>query len=209
MLVRPDAPPSELAVAVARHFEGMDIDEESVLGGFLGRLDGGNEYADSSKFYIGLKESSAAKKRRRTKDAAAPGEQVAAKTSRNDENGSWILATVQQYYRDTETYDVQDDDDVTKLIRLPFNHVMRLSTGKESFTKGTTVMAIFPETTSFYKAVVSKAPVWVNDRKHGPIVNELILKFMDDEDDSGKTPHRRVPSRYVIPLPEHYFEGDE
>ena len=65
-------------------------------------------------------------------------------------------------------------------------------------------MAIFPETTSFYKAKVSKAPIWKLD--HGvPVVKEIIVKFEDDEDGSGKTPHRRVPSRYVIPVPLQYF----
>ena len=68
-------------------------------------------------------------------------------------------------------------------------------------------MAIFPETTSFYRAKVSKTPVWRPDRIGVPSCSELILKFMDDEDDKGKTPHRRVPSRYVIPLPQDYFEG--
>ena len=43
-------------------------------------------------------------------------------------------------------------------------------------------MAIFPETTSFYRAMVSKAP------KRGPggsPPREVVLKFEDDEDDSG------------------------
>jgi hypothetical protein len=65
-------------------------------------------------------------------------------------------------------------------------------------------MAIFPETTSFYKSKVSKSPVWRLD--HGvPTVKEIIVKFEDDEDTHGKTPHRRVPSRYVIPTPSQYF----
>jgi hypothetical protein len=38
-----------------------------------------------------------------------------------------------------------------------------------------------------------------------PIVKEIIVRFEDDEDGSGKTPHRRVPSRYVIPVPSQYF----
>ena len=62
-------------------------------------------------------------------------EQVAAKVTRTDENGSWILAVVQRYYADTDTYDVQDEDDTSKLIRLPWTHVMRLSTGSEGIHK--------------------------------------------------------------------------
>ncbi len=150
------------------------------------------------------------RRRRRSKNAARPSEQVAAKVTRTDENGSWILASVQRFYADTETYDVQDEDDTSKLIRLPWNHVMRLSNGSEGcFGKNTKVMAIFPETTSFYRAVVSREPVWVVPKgATRPIVKEMILKFEDDEE-SGVTPHRRVPAMYVIPLPESYFYVDD
>jgi len=37
---------------------------------------------------------------------------------------------------------------------------------------------------------------------------EVIVKFEDDEDQQGRTPHRRVPSRYVIPIPAQYFYDD-
>ncbi|GMH71163.1 hypothetical protein TrST_g11336 [Triparma strigata] len=204
--IRPDAPAPELACNVASHFLALDVDEEAVLGGFLRTCDGEKDYADDNKVIINTVPSVQAHKRKRAKTAARPGEQVAAKVSRSDENGSWILASVQSYSRDSESYDVQDEDDITKLIRLPYTNVMRLGNGTEIFRKGGPCMAIFPETTSFYKAVVSKAPVWRVDRQGNPICSELILKFMDDEDESGKTPHRRVPSRYVIQLPELYFE---
>ncbi len=137
---------------------------------------------------------------------------MAAKVTRTDENGSWILASVQRFYPDTETYDVQDEDDTSKLIRLPWSHVMRLSNGTEgTFVKGTDCMAIFPETTSFYRAKISKSPVWKLDRHSGnvPVVKEIIVKFDDDENESGRTPHRRVPARYVIPIPQNYFYEED
>ena len=83
---------------------------------------------------------------------------------------------------------------------------MRLSTGAEGcFVKSADCMAIFPETTSFYKSKVAKSPVWKLD--HGvPCVKEIVVQFEDDEDTlTGKTPRRRVPSRYVIPTPSAYF----
>jgi len=250
--VRPEAPPSELAVAVARHFEQMEADEEEVIGGFLERLEEGptvaTEYSRKTQRYpiktnnnppngktsskgkkgkdaknktdakmnlsndnnsgstTSTSSSSRVSNRKRTKWAARPGEQVAAKVTRTDENGSWILASVQRFYVDTETYDVQDEDDTSKLIRLPWSHVMRLSTGAEGcFLKGADCMAIFPETTSFYKSKVAKSPVWKLD--HGfPCVKDIVVQFDDDEDaTTGKTPKRRVPSRYVIPVPSAYF----
>ena len=38
--LRPDAPPSELAVACAKHFEGFEVDEDLTIGGFLNKLEG-------------------------------------------------------------------------------------------------------------------------------------------------------------------------
>ena len=156
--VRPEAPPSELAVAVARHFEAMEVNGEECVGGFLERLNvgmvGPTEYSRQTQHFDGHPSRQGRKK---TKWAARPGEQVAAKIIQNGE-WSWILASVQRYYPDVEAYDVRDEDDKTKLIRLPWRNVMRLSTGSElgSFVKGAEVMAIFPETTSFYNARISK-----------------------------------------------------
>jgi hypothetical protein len=197
---------------VARHFEGMEADEEECIGGFLERLEKGSgptDYARKTANFDGRAPALSVRKRKRSKWAARSGEQVAAKVTRSDENGSWILASVQRFYADTETYDVQDEDDTSKLIRLPWSHVMRLSTGAEGcFHKSTDCMAIFPETTSFYRAKVSKAPVWKIDRSGIPMVKEIIVKFEDDEDAQNRTPHRRVPSRYVIPIPADYFYDD-
>ena len=165
--VRAEAPPSELAVAVARHFESMEVDEEAVLGGFLSRLTAGQElgssriaalaaaasgvssqplqalpsaatsgggtgpdgqplpagsgpatsasshgttlaapgggrsaaadYARQTSHFDGRAPTHSVRKRRRSKIAARPGEQVAAKVTRTDENGSWILAAVQRF----------------------------------------------------------------------------------------------------------------
>ena len=196
---------------MARHFEAMEVNEEECIGGFLDRLEAGprptTDYTRKTAYFDGRAPSLAVRKRQRSKMAARPGEQVAAKVTRTDENGSWILASVQRFYPDTDTFDVLDMDDTSKLIRLPWNHVMRLSMmGAEGvFQKGTDCMAIFPETTSFYRGKVSKSPAWKMDRGGTPVVKEMIVKFEDDEDANGRTPHRRVPSHFVIPIPADYF----
>mmetsp|Transcript_2962 Transcript_2962/g.8297 ORF Transcript_2962/g.8297 Transcript_2962/m.8297 type:complete len:208 (+) Transcript_2962:735-1358(+) len=195
----------------------MEVDEETCIGGFLERLEFGGsgttaktDYTRTTAYYDAHFPLQV-RKRKRSQRSARPGEQVAAKVTRTDENGSWILASVQRFYSDTETYDVQDEDDTSKLIRLPWSHVMRLSSGTEGcFAKGADCMAIFPETTSFYKAKVSKGPVWKLDRHTGvPTVKEIIVKFEDDDDENGVTPNRRVPSRYVIPAPAQYFYDED
>lgn len=77
--MRPEAPPSELAVAVARHFEGMEVDEEECIGGFLERLEKGTgptEYTRKTCYFDGRAPQPAVRKRKRTKLAARPLEQV-------------------------------------------------------------------------------------------------------------------------------------
>lgn len=77
--MRPEAPPSELAVAVARHFEGMEVDEEECIGGFLERLEKGSgttEYAQKTSHFDGRATQLSVRKRKRTKLAARPHEQV-------------------------------------------------------------------------------------------------------------------------------------
>lgn len=79
MSVRPEAPPSELAVAVARHFEGMEVDEEECIGGFLERLEKGTgptDYARKTCYFDGRAPQPPVRKRKRTKLAARPSEQV-------------------------------------------------------------------------------------------------------------------------------------
>jgi len=141
VLVRAGAPPSELAVGVARHFEAFEVDADQVIGGFLSRPSGnGSDYVRATAVFDGIAPTLATRKRNRSKKAARPGEQVAAKITRTDENGSLILASVQRFYSDSEAYDVHDEDDPSKLIRLPWNNVMRLSTGNEGrFNKGTPI----------------------------------------------------------------------
>jgi len=82
--VRPEAPPSELAVAVARHFESMEIDEEEAIGGFLERLEKGNaatDYARKTAHFDGRATHVSVRKRKRTKLAARPNEQVSSSSS--------------------------------------------------------------------------------------------------------------------------------
>ncbi|CAM9397707.1 unnamed protein product, partial [Laminaria digitata] len=88
-----------------------------------------------------------------------PGEQVAAKVTNTNENGSWILAEIIRYLAGRACYEVKDADDPLKQIEVPADSVIRLREGGQGFAKGDHVLAVFPDTTSFYRGTISKQPV--------------------------------------------------
>ena len=129
------------------------------------------------------------------KEPAKPGEQVAAKVSSSNENGSWILGNVLDYDASRDAYEVQDEDDTSRTMLLGSREVKRLDDNTAQLRKGDGVLCVFPETTSFYRAVVAKNP---KAPTHGNSNWELVVRFEDDEDASGVAPPRRVPGRFVL-----------
>ena len=62
--------------------------------------------------------------------------------------------------------------------------------------KGDKVLAVFPDTTSFYRGVVAKTPKAT--LAAATFTFEVAIRFEDDEDESGKVPARRVPARFIL-----------
>lgn len=129
--------------------------------------------------------------------------QVAAKLNKTLDDGNWVLANVVSYDAKTGIYDVQDEDDTASpvITPLPACEVKKLDDSGAHLKKGDLILAVFPETTSFYKAVVAKtvkAPT-------GSAAWEIVVRFDDDVED-GKIPPRRVPARFVIKRSD--IEGD-
>ena len=89
-------------------------------------------------------------------------------------------------------YQVQDEDDPHRIITVPYNNVRRLDDSPARLRKNNRVLAVFPETTSFYRAVVVKAP------RQTPSHWEVAVRFDDDEDETGRVPPRKVPVRFVV-----------
>jgi SGF29 tudor-like domain len=139
-------------------------------------------------------------------DHAKPGEQVAAKVDRSNENGSWILGSVIDYDPHRDLYEVQDEDETSRIMTLSHHEVKRLDDGSAQYRKGDGVLCVFPDTTSFYRAVVARNP---KPSPHGGISLELIVRFEDDEDDSGQAPPRRVPTRFVLRRSDVEEDDDE
>lgn len=85
-------------------------------------------------------------------------------------------------------------DDMNRVVTLSYDDVRRLDDSSANLRRGDLVLAVFPETTSFYRAVVVKTP----KVGAGGANSEVVVKFKDDEDEAGRQPARRVPSRFVL-----------
>ncbi|TGZ68543.1 hypothetical protein CRM22_004217 [Opisthorchis felineus] len=131
--------------------------------------------------------------------ALVPEPDVAATAACNLSEGC-ILAEVVSYDAEKRTYQVEDVDAEEGKVRytLPRSKVIPLPKWKANpvtnpeaiFPKGTTVFALYPQTTCFYKAVVDEVPLQVHD--------EYSLYFEDSSYPEGYAPAIRIPQRYVI-----------
>ena len=90
--------------------------------------------------------------------------------------------------------------------QVPRQHVLPLPRSFEEayvwisrIRKGTRVYAMYPDTTVLYPATVVDANTYC--RKQDDIV---VVKFDEDKDDDGVTPHRHTLSRFVSPIPREY-----
>lgn len=121
-------------------------------------------------------------------------QQAAAKVSKSD-NGSWILVNILYFDATTERYDVQDEDDASRTLKLDAADVRKLEDVSARLRRGDHVLAVFPETTSFYPGTVAK-----NLKSTGNVGTDVIIKFDDDEDEQGKPVARKVPTRFILPI---------
>jgi hypothetical protein len=130
------------------------------------------------------------------REVAKVGEQVAARdpSKTDNDDGCWILASIIEVSTQLGVYLVQDEDDsVRQGLKLSFRDVRKLEDSGAYLRKGDSILAVFPETTSFYRAIVAKTPKSVNGN-----ASDVVVRFDDDDDDSGRSPLRKVPARFVI-----------
>ena len=180
---------SELALLVSKVFHDTTVTSDTIVDQFTNRY-----------FHSTADQSNPKKRIRYSREhidttPARIGEQVAAKFTRYDENGSWVLGNVTDYDANADIYNVQDEDDVTKIYQLHSSDVRRLDENQSHLRKGDQVLAVFPETTSFYRATVAKKTTY-----------DIIVRFEDDEDHTGKCPPKRVPSRFILTEDDDEYE---
>jgi hypothetical protein len=106
-----------------------------------------------------------------------------------------ILGRVTVYHVGVGAYDVADVDD-SKRYHLPESQVAPLDmlNSHRRLTKGEEVLAIYPETTSFYPAYIVQAP----RRTALGVEPTVIVQFKGDQDETGIIPHRTIALHYVI-----------
>lgn len=133
---------------------------------------------------------------------AEPGDMVAALV-KSPEDENWILSEVVNYNSMTGKYDVDDIDEEQKdrhtLSKRRIIPLARYKASQETcpealFEKGTVVMAIYPQTTCFYKGVIKEIPNAASD--------EYEVLFEDPSYADGYSPPLSVAQRYVIRVPE-------
>lgn len=133
---------------------------------------------------------------------AKMGEMVAAFVKGSEEE-DWILAEVVQFNPTTNKYEVDDIDEEQKdrhivsrrrVVPLPLMRANPETDPHALFPKGSIVMALYPQTTCFYKAVVNQSPTTSTE--------EYEVLFEDANYASGYSPPLNVAQRYVISIKE-------
>ena len=129
------------------------------------------------------------------------GDMVASLVKGPEGEENWILAEVVSYNANTGKYDVDDIDEEQKdrhtlskrkIIPLPMWRANYELNPEALYEKGTTVNAIYPQTTCFYKGVIKEPPQTPSD--------DYEVLFEDPSYADGYSPPLNVAQRYIIPI---------
>nr|CAD7586501.1 unnamed protein product [Timema genevievae] len=131
---------------------------------------------------------------------AKVGDMVAALVKITEEEENWILAEVVQFNATTNKYEVDDIDEQKdrhilsrrRVVPLPLMRANPETDPQALFPKESVVMALYPQTTCFYKAVVNQLPT--------TSVEEYEVLFEDPTYADGYSPPLTVAQRYVISI---------
>jgi len=129
----------------------------------------------------------------------------------------WILAVVQRYNASTQKYVVLDVDAgdegglmgapaASKQHTVPAKYVIALPTSEPTayshyneFKAGSSVLALYPDTTCFYKAYVATPPSQSNPNPSHR--RDYMIEFEDENEVTGRSEPMRVPQKYTLRLP--------
>eukprot|EP00301_Raphidiophrys_heterophryoidea_P019626 c4521_g1_i2.p1 GENE.c4521_g1_i2~~c4521_g1_i2.p1 ORF type:complete len:246 (+),score=61.83 c4521_g1_i2:23-739(+) len=108
--------------------------------------------------------------------------------------GQWILGKIKSHNPKKNEYKIQDADETNAhaIFSVPVSDVLQLIAPE--FSKGTRVLALYPNTTCFYPAEV------VSFTKRGSKPHTYRLQFDDDFED-GREKQTRIEQKYVVEDP--------
>ncbi|XP_074640989.1 SAGA-associated factor 29-like [Tubulanus polymorphus] len=131
---------------------------------------------------------------------ANPGDKVAARVRSSDGEENWILAEVVSYNTSTNKYEVDDIDaeegkerhvlSRRRIVPLPLWKANPETDPEALFNKSTLVLALYPQTTCFYRALIHETPKKPHD--------DYLVLFEDTSYTDGYSPPLKVAQRYVI-----------
>ncbi|XP_013782250.1 SAGA-associated factor 29-like [Limulus polyphemus] len=130
---------------------------------------------------------------------AKAGDMVASLVKGPDGDENWILAEVITYNHNTNKYEIDDIDEEQKerhvlsrrrVVPLPLMRANPETNPDALFPKGALVMALYPQTTCFYRAVIHEIPEAVKE--------DYQVLFEDSSYTEGYSPPLSVAQRYVI-----------
>ena len=123
-----------------------------------------------------------------TFSAQRPKDLAAIKVKSN--TSEWILAKILSYDKSSKMYTLSDEDMTEdKMYTIPSTRVIPLNK-TISYSRGESVYAVYPDTTSFY-------PARVTSSKN----NFVMVHFTDDGDIHGITHEKAVPVWLVMRVP--------
>ncbi|KAM9169111.1 LOW QUALITY PROTEIN: SAGA-associated factor 29 [Mergus octosetaceus] len=130
---------------------------------------------------------------------AKPGDKVAARVKAVDGDEQWILAEVVSYSHAANKYEVDDIDEEGKerhtlsrrrIIPLPQWKANPETDPEALFQKEQLVLALYPQTTCFYRALIHAPPQRPQD--------DYSVLFEDTSYADGYSPPLNVAQRYVV-----------
>ncbi|KAK2145827.1 hypothetical protein LSH36_655g01052 [Paralvinella palmiformis] len=127
-------------------------------------------------------------------------DKVAARVRAQDGEENWILAEIVSYNSNSNKYDVDDIDaeegkerhtlSRRRIVPLPIWKANPETDPEALFQKDTLVLALYPQTTCFYRALVAEPPSKPSD--------DYSVLFEDTSYPEGYSPPLAVAQRYVI-----------
>lgn len=127
------------------------------------------------------------------------GDMVAALVKSTEGEENWILAEIVNYNSSTSKYEIDDIDEEQKerhilskrkIVPLPLYRANPETHPQALWPRKSTVLALYPQTTCFYRAIVQELPKTATD--------QYKVLFEDSSYQEGFSPPLSISQRFII-----------